>query len=107
MLATDSTLLECFWSDQNLTQYFGEGLGASFLLYLLLLETRSDMGGFFYRPNDDGGQSFVLSGALPILTYPFRSLEFWSPRNYDLNFITFSLLGAGTYTVVRHALSQT
>lgn len=75
-----------------------QGLFLSFMIYMLYVETNPKMGGIFFRPDSTGVFKFSLLGIVPLLLYPFKSLDFWYPWNWDLNFIMFSNIGAFIYS---------
>lgn len=89
-------------SDNPLTNYYFQGLIMSFLIWLLYLELSPKLGGIFFRPDSNGDFHFRLSGVMPMLLYPFQSLNFWYPQNWDLNFIMFSQIGAFIYTLLKY-----
>jgi hypothetical protein len=84
-------------SDSSDLCYIIEGLCISMICYLFYIELAPGMGGIMFRPWSDGKIHFNPLGALPILKYPFQSKEFWKPEFWDINFITFTTLGAILY----------
>jgi len=90
-----------YLSDNPLTNYYFQGLVMSFIIWLLYLELSPKLGGIFFRPDSSGNFRFRLGGVIPMLLYPFQSLDFWYPNNWDLNFIMFSQIGALIYTLLK------
>jgi hypothetical protein len=84
-----------------LTSYLCGNL-ISFLIYCLYLEVNPQIGGIFIRPNSKGERTFNANGIIPMLKYPFENGTFWNPENWDLNWITFTQIGAGVYTLMKN-----
>ena len=64
------------------------------------------MGAIFIRPDDNGQSRFRFRGIVPFLKYPFKNLDFWKPRNWDLNFLVFTGTGAAVYTGLKYYLNH-
>jgi hypothetical protein len=63
----------------------------SFPLYLLNLELNPSLGHIYLRPNPEGKIVFVGKNIIRYLIQPFINPEFWKPRMWDINYITFYL----------------
>tara|TARA_R100001163_G_C5068020_1_gene207713 strand:+ start:5876 stop:6232 length:357 start_codon:yes stop_codon:yes gene_type:complete len=94
-------ILETIWQNP-LSPYYFQGLLLSFIIYLFYIELNPKMGGIFFRPDSTGTFKFNFLGAGPMLSYPFKSLNFWNPNNWDLNWIVFSNIGAVLYTLLKY-----
>jgi hypothetical protein len=81
----------------NLFKSYCQGSLLSFVAYLVYLETNPKIGGIIIRPGSDMKRHFNLTGVIPMLKYPFQSLDFWYPTMWDLNFIIFTQVGAAIY----------
>ena len=97
------------WSQENrqwLTQNYLQGLILSSIFFGIYLEMKwlSKMGGIFIRPGPDNRKHFSLSGIVPMLKYPFQSLNYWRPSYWDLNFIIFTQVGTAIYMVLKSHL---
>ena len=89
-----------------LLQSYSQGFLFSILSYLLYVELSPKMGGIIVRPGPDGQLHFNLSGLIPLIKYPFTSLQFWSPSYWDLNFIIFTQMITGTYMITKYSLTK-
>ena len=85
--------------------YYLQGLVLSWVIFLFYLELNPKIGGIFFRPDSTGEMRFRLGGVVPMLYYPFQSINFWYPWNWDLNFLVFTNLGAGVYTLLKYLKS--
>ena len=85
-----------------LSPYYLQGLLLSFVIYLFYIELNPKMGGIFFRPDSTGTFKFNFWGAGPMLSYPFKSFNFWRLENWDLNWLVFSNIGAILYTLLKY-----
>ena len=91
-----------FFDTNPLVLYYFQGALLSFVIWLLYLELSPKLGGIFFRPDSTGLFRFRLEGVSPMLKYPFQSLEFWKPTNWDLNFMVSSSLGGLIYASLKY-----
>lgn len=91
-----------FFNTNPFASYYLQGAILSFIIWLLYLELSPKLGGIFFRPDSTGKFRFRLEGVLPMLAYPFQSVEFWKPTNWDLNFIVSSGLGGIIYALLKY-----
>ena len=93
--------ISTFFQTYPVLGYYLQGLLLSILIFFFYLELSPQLGGIFYRPDSDGVTKFNFKGVFPMLTHPFKSFDFWYPRNWDLNFIVFTQIGAIVYVLVK------
>jgi len=105
ILEKSKETIVAFFVHPDIWKFYLEGLIFSFLTYLFYVEFGPGMGGILLRPNEKGESKFRLTGIMPLLRHPFENIALWSPANWDLNFITFCLIGATFYAGVRYKLS--
>lgn len=98
--------LKFFLRENQISNYYIQGLIISFIIYLFYIELNPGIGGIFIRPDSKGSFRFRISGVFPMLKYPFTSLNFWKPANWDMNFIVFTGFGATLYTGLKYFLNQ-
>jgi hypothetical protein len=91
-----------FFETSPFALFYLQGAVLSFMIWLLYLELSPKLGGIFFRPDSTGTFRFRLGGVLPMLAYPFQSIEFWKPTNWDLNFIVSSSLGGLVYSLLKY-----
>lgn|SRR3989304_7726426 len=84
-----------------LIQNYLTGLLLSFIAFGIWIEKSPKMGGIFVRPGPDGRKHFNLEGILPMLKYPFQSIQFWKPQYWDLNFIVFTQVLTVTFMAIK------
>lgn len=97
---------QAFFQENPFAGYYIQGLVLSLVIYLFYLELNPGIGGIFMRPDSTGHTKFRLGGVVPILKYPFQSVEFWKPKNWDLNFLIFTGAGAGIYAGLKYYLNH-
>ena len=81
--------------------YYLQGIFLSGMIFFFYLELSPQIGGIFYRPDSTGETKFNITGVIPMLLHPFKSFDFWHPRNWDLNFIVFTQIGALVYVILK------
>jgi hypothetical protein len=79
----------------NLITYLS-GVAISAIVYGIYVEVNPSIGHVFFRPDQTGNTRFSLCGIWPMIKYPFQSVHFWLPQNWDLNWIMFTQVGGLT-----------
>ena len=69
------------------------GASSSFIIFLLSLEIRKDMGNVWYRYDSSNKRKINIRSLLSFLSKPFNTSFFWSLRFIDLNWIVVSGIG--------------
>ena len=104
---TDNLWLELIIENKSwLLQSYCQGSIIAFLLFLVYLEKNPRIKGILIRPGPDQENHFNLEGIIPMLEYPFKSLDFWYPSMWDVNFIVFTQAGAGAYMILKSLLEK-
>ncbi len=49
------------------------------------MELSPKLGGIVFRQNSNGNKVFSPNSIFSIISYPFKNLNFWYPRFWDLN----------------------
>lgn len=62
-----------------------EILSGVFLIFVLSLELRPDMGNVWWRIGADGSYHFSWGGLCQIFVAPFHHMVLWTPRFWDIN----------------------
>ena len=65
-----------------------------FILFSAYLELSPRLTNIWYRISSDGVRRINLSSYFHFLSRPFYTLEFWYPRNWDLNYFVGAFLCA-------------
>lgn len=90
-----------FFMEYPIFGYYLQGILISGMIFFFYLELSPQIGGIFYRPDSEGLTKFNIMGVVPMLLHPFKSFDFWYPRNWDLNFIVFTQMGALIYVLLK------
>ena len=92
-------------SQIHFTREFLIGSGFGFLIFILYLELNPKLGNIWYRISSNGNKTINLTSLTNHLKEPLKNKEFWRPKNWDINFITFSALSGLTYYGIQKLLN--
>jgi hypothetical protein len=70
------------------------------ILWVLYIEFAPRMGNIWLRPNSKGNKTFRPSGILNLMIQPFTDLQYWYPRNWDLNIYAILIITTIIYYLV-------
>lgn len=77
-----------------------KGFVGSSLLYCFYIENSPSIGHIFFRPDSEGNIKFRVQGISALLKEPLKNWAFWSPSNWDINWITFTQISTGVYMLL-------
>lgn len=56
-----------------------------FIVWIFYLELSPKLGRILIRPNSSGGYTFTFGGVWQLMKEPFKNIEYWYPKLWDLN----------------------
>ena len=77
-----------------------------FFIWFLNLEINPTIRGIWLRINVNGNNSFQFQNVINLMKHSFIDKLFWIPKMWDINIITFIILGISIFYLIKYLVHK-